>query len=89
MVCDHADHAAAGLSDFPFSEPDKFDVIVLEPFRVFLTQGPPGNLLVVVDEVADPRPPICRVARVGWIAKDNKDWLLFFDAASLTRFFGE
>ena len=89
MVGDHSHDAMPGLLNFPLGKPEKLDVIVLEPFRVLLTQRLAIYLLVIVNQPLYPVTLVARMARIGWITQDAKNRRLFLDLAGKTGFFGK
>ena len=52
VVGDHTDDAPPGLLNFPLGKTEEFDVVVLKPFRIFLTQRLAIYLFVSADQFA-------------------------------------
>ena len=51
MIRDQSNNTLASLLNLPLGEPNEFDVIILQPFRIFLAQGFSVYGFVVVDQI--------------------------------------
>ena len=89
VIRDHAHHALAGLGDLPLGKAQEFNVVVLEPLGVLLAQGLSVHVFIVLDQAADPRTFIGRVAGVRGISQDHQDGHFALDLAGPVGLLGE
>ncbi len=96
VIGNHADNSCSGLVDFPLGKTDKFDVIILQPFGIFLSKWFAVYLVVTFNTIEvflqkffGPIVLIFRMSTVGWIAEYHQNGCLFFYFARQMAFFAQ
>ena len=98
MVGNEAEDTFAGAFDAPLREADEFDVIVVQPLWVALSEWfavdvevATGSCFTVVaaEEACDPLSFVGRVSGVRGISQDDHDGLVTLDCVGLGSFVGD